>query len=121
MATILVVDDEFGVAEVLEATLVDEGFRVLTAIDGRGGLALLKQARPDAVLLDYMMPAMDGVAVLRAIQSDATLAAIPVVMMSALPEVAIRSQVQGYAGFLRKPFRIRTVLALLAGVLRRTA
>ncbi len=117
MQTILVVDDEFGVAEVLEATLADEGYRVLTATDGRGALAILAQSRPDAVLLDYMMPVMDGVAMLRTIQADPALRHVPVVMMSALPEVSIRSQVEGYAGFLRKPFKIKALLTLMSKVL----
>ncbi len=116
MRTILVVDDEFGVAEVLEAILVDEGYRVMTALNGRDGLAQMAAAPPDAVLLDYMMPVMDGCAMLAAMQADAALAGIPVVMMSALPEAAIADRVTGYAGFLRKPFRVDAVLRAVRGL-----
>ena len=121
MRTILVVDDEFGVAEVLEATLADEGYRVLTAIDGQDALVILAQSRPDIVLLDYMMPVMDGVAMMRAMQSDPNLRTLPVVMMSALPEVAISSQIGGYAAFLRKPFKINLLLNVLTRVLSGSA
>ena len=64
MATVLVVDDEFGIAELFDAILTDEGYRVLTAINGRHGLEMLAQERPDLVFLDYMMPVMDGAAML---------------------------------------------------------
>ena len=120
MATVLVVDDEFGLAEVLETLLTDEGYRVLTAINGRQALARLAEVRPDAVLLDYMMPVLDGAGVMRAILADPALAALPVVVMSSLPEDAIAERFTGHAAFLRKPFRIGDVLSALTGVLGRT-
>jgi CheY-like chemotaxis protein len=112
--TVLVVDDEFGVAEVLDAILSDEGYRVITATNGRQALARIAEQRPDLVLLDYMMPILDGVAVLRALSADPTAHNLPVVVMSALPEEAISTETKRYAAFLRKPFRIKTVLAAVA-------
>jgi CheY-like chemotaxis protein len=117
MKTILVVDDEFGVAEVLEALLTDEGYRVTTAVNGRQGLTRLSEVRPDLVLLDVMMPIVDGPAMLRAMQEDPILRAIPVVMMSSLGEDVVRTQCQGYAAFLRKPFRATAVLDTVARIL----
>lgn len=117
MATILVVDDEFGVAEVLEALLADEGHHVMTAMNGRQALSRLVEMRPDAMLLDFMMPLLDGAGVMRAIQSDPALMDLPVVIMSSLPETAIMERITGYAAFLRKPFRIGEVLSALAVVL----
>jgi CheY-like chemotaxis protein len=111
MHTVLVVDDEFGVAEVLDAILTDEGYRVVTATNGRQALARIAEQRPDLMLLDYMMPILDGVAVLRALSADPAVSGLPVVVMSALPEEAISSETKDYAAFLRKPFRIKTVLA----------
>ena len=112
MATVLVVDDEFGVAELFDAILTDEGYRVLTAINGRHGLELLAQERPDLMFLDYMMPVMDGAAMLRAIASDPALPGIPVVMMSSMPEATVAERCSGYVTFLRKPFKIAQVVAL---------
>ena len=65
MATVLVVEDEFGIADLIEAVLEDEGYRVLIAVNGKQGLELLARERPDLMFLDYMMPVMDGAAVLR--------------------------------------------------------
>jgi len=117
VATILVVDDEFGIAEVLEALLGDAGHRVLTAMNGEHGLRRLAEATPDVVCLDYMMPAMDGPTMLRAIQSTPAYRAIPVVMMSSLPESVIAASCAGYRAFLRKPFLLRSVTDLIAQVL----
>jgi len=115
--TVLVVDDEFGVAEVLDAILTDEGYRVVTATNGRQALARIAEQRPDLMLLDYMMPILDGVAVLRALSADPTVSGLPVVVMSALPQEAIAIETRHYAAFLRKPFRIKTVLAAIQSAL----
>lgn len=112
--TVLVVDDEFGVAEVLDAILTDEGYRVITATNGRQALARIAEQPPDLILLDYMMPVLDGVAVLRALSADPAAQKLPVVVMSALPEEAISTEARNYVAFLRKPFRIKTVLAAVA-------
>lgn len=119
--TVLVVDDEFGVAEVLEAILEDEGYRVLTAINGRQGMARLAEDMPDAVMLDYMMPVMNGADMLAAMQSDPAFAELPVVMMSSLDESTIRDACDGYAAFLRKPFRIAHVIEVLALISKTSA
>ncbi len=109
MATVLVVDDEFGVADLIEAVLADEGHRVLTASNGRQGLEVVAGERPDLVFVDYMMPVLDGAGMLRGM-ADASFGN-PVVLMSAMPE-ALVSGCSGHAAFLRKPFRIGEVVAL---------
>ena len=106
MALVLVVDDEFGITELFDAILTDEGHRVLTAMNGKQGLELLTQERPDLVFTDYMMPVMDGAAMLRAIAADPGLRGIPVVMMSSMPEATVAERCSGYITFMRKPFRI---------------
>ena len=113
----LVVDDEFGIAEVLDTLLTSEGHRVVTASNGQRALEQLARMRPDAVLLDYMMPVLDGVGVMRALKADPAWAGLPVVFMSSLPETAVSEHVEGYAAFLRKPFRIKEVLDTLGRVL----
>jgi CheY-like chemotaxis protein len=112
MGTVLVVDDEFGVADLIDAVLTDEGHRVLTAANGRQGLELLAKEPPDMVFLDYMMPVMDGATVLRRINDDPAWRSIPVVLMSSMPEAAVADRCSGYATFMRKPFRISEVIAL---------
>ena len=113
MTTVLVVDDEFGIAELFDAILTDEGHQVLTAINGRHGLELLAQKQPDLMFLDYMMPVMDGAAMLGAMAADPALPTIPVVMMSSMPEAMVAERCSGYATFLRKPFKIGQVIALV--------
>ena len=121
MATVLVVDDEFGIAELFDAILTDEGYRVLTAINGRHGLEMLAQERPDLMFLDYMMPVMDGAAMLRAMAADPMLHSIPVVVMSSLREAAVAERCSGYAAFLRKPFKLADVVALAERLLGQRA
>ena len=70
MALILVVDDEFGVAEVLEFALADAGHEVVTAVNGRQALERLNERLPDLVLLDFMMPIMDGPTMLKAMREE---------------------------------------------------
>ena len=117
MQTVLVVDDEFGVAEVLQSILEDEGYRVLTAINGKQALTRLGEHTPDVILLDYMMPIMDGTQALSAIRNDAAFKSIPVIMMSSLEEAAVRETCTDYDTFLRKPFRAMVVLRLVAELL----
>ena len=112
MATVLVIDDEFGIAELFEAILEDEGYRVLLATNGRHGLEVLAAERADLVFLDYMMPVLDGASVLRAMAASPALRSLPVVMMSSMPEVTVAQRCAGYAAFLRKPFKIEQVTAL---------
>ena len=106
MALVLVVDDEFGITELFDAVLTDEGHRVLTAMNGRQGLEMLAQERPDLVFTDYMMPVMDGAAMLSAITADPGLRDVPVVVMSAMPEATVAERCFGYAAFMQKPFRL---------------
>lgn len=112
MATVLVVDDEFGIAELFEAILTDEGHHVLTATNGRHGLEVLAEERADLVFLDYMMPVMNGAAMLSELAADPALRSIPVVIMSAMSEAGVAERCLGYAAFMHKPFRIDQVIAL---------
>jgi CheY-like chemotaxis protein len=121
VALILVVDDEYGIAEVLEAALADAGHEVMTAANGRQGLERLRERRPDLVLLDMMMPIMDGAAMLKAMREDPARRDIPAVIMSSLPENAVARTVDktAYAAFLRKPFKLKAVIGLVTAVLDR--
>jgi CheY-like chemotaxis protein len=115
--TVLVVDDEYGTVEVLLAALEDAGYRVLTAANGRRALERLEENKPDLVVSDFMMPLMDGAALVHAMRSNPEYRDIPVIMMSAAPESALRKHVDGYQAFLRKPFRASALLERIASIL----
>ena len=117
MATVLVVDDEFGIVDVLETILTDEGYRVLTACNGKQGLVRLSAEKPDVVLLDFMMPILGGCEMLRAMAAEPAYQRIPVIMISSLREDVIAEKCKGYAAFLHKPFRAAAVLSTVARVL----
>jgi CheY-like chemotaxis protein len=120
VALILVVDDEFSVAEVVESILTDAGHEIVIASNGRQGLERANERRPDLVLLDFMMPIMSAPSMLKAMQEDPALRDIPVVIMSSLPESTISQSAKNkYAAFLRKPFKVRDVLAVVDAALHR--
>lgn len=83
MTRLLVVDDELSILEALQDVLSLEGYEVRTAYNGVEGLKRLSEARPDLVLLDLMMPVMDGREMMRRMREDPQLEDIPVVIMSA--------------------------------------
>jgi PAS domain S-box-containing protein len=101
--TILVIDDDPQVLDLARRQLSPEGFRVVTAAGGEEGLRLARAARPAAIVMDVLMPGMDGWTVLAALKADAALADIPVIMVS-----AVNDQEMGYAlgaaDYLLKPF-----------------
>ena len=118
MTTVLVVDDEALIAMALEAALEDAGHRVATAANGRQGLErLAEEPRPEIVLLDMMMPVMNGPAMLAAMAADPDLRGIPVIVLSSLPEEAVRARAEGVAAILRKPYTAEQVLGAIARVL----
>ncbi len=101
---ILIVDDEFGLADVIAEMLGERGYDVEIAINGKQGLLRLAERKADLVLLDSMMPVLDGPETLRAIRTTPALAAIPVVMMTSVPG-PMPEEVEGlHQGVLRKPF-----------------
>ena len=121
MATVLVVDDEFGIVDVLETILTDEGYRVVTACNGKQGLVRLSAEKPNVILLDFMMPILGGAGMLREMAAVPAYRRIPVIMISSLGEDVIAEKCKGYAAFLHKPFRAAAVLSAVARVLGRAA
>jgi CheY-like chemotaxis protein len=117
MPTVLVVDDEFGIVDVLETILIDEGYRVLIACNGKQGLESLATERPDVVLLDFMMPILGGAEMLAAMMAERAYRHIPVIMTSSLAEDVVAKKCTGYVAYLRKPFRATAVLRTIARVL----
>ena len=117
MPTILVVDDELGAIEVVATALEDEGFRVLSAANGRHGLEKLSEGAVDLAVIDFMMPLLDGAAMGREMKANAAFKDIPIIMMSAVGESAVRERFGGYTAFLRKPFRISALIDTVRRVL----
>ena len=120
-ATILLVDDLAANRETLAEMLVADGYRLAEAADGPTALRLAVEAPPDLVLLDVMMPGMDGLEVCRRLRADARLAEVPVIMVTALNDEALRlaGLEAGADDFITKPFnraelraRVRTVTRL---------
>jgi CheY-like chemotaxis protein len=121
MAVVLVVDDEYGITNLLEDVLSDEGHRVITATNGEQALERMSAERPDAVLTDYMMPVMDGVALINAMSVDPELKGIPIVIMSSVPEATIRDRCANFSAYVSKPFRIYELIDIVTGLLNRQA
>ena len=112
---ILLIDDHATVRSLIETMLALRGYQVLHALDGSSGLQIANQERPDLILLDVMMPGLDGFEVCRRLKADPVTAAIPVIFLSAHDDH--RSAAQGIdcggIAYLRKPFRAQEVLGLL--------
>jgi CheY-like chemotaxis protein len=119
--TVLVVEDEWVIAEVLAMTLADAGYQVITAANGRQALASLAETRPDVIVTDTMMPILDGPGLLAALAADPAHRDIPVILMSALDGAAAAKLVQGHRAFLGKPFLGPELLRVLEGVLGEVA
>ena len=110
MKTILIIEDEWSIARLLTDLLEEEGYRVLVATDGAGGLRVIGNARPDMVLSNIMLPGLDGRDVARAVRTDPALRHIPVVLMSAGAEAGPSGL---YTRFVKKPFNLATILELV--------
>ncbi len=111
-ATILVVDDDPTIVDVLRAALEDEGYAVLMAVNG-GALPLARQAQPQVILLDIMMPGMDGVEVSKRLRADPATAAIPIVAMSATSNLTALASQMPVDDRLPKPFDLDGVFAVV--------
>jgi GAF domain-containing protein/CheY-like chemotaxis protein/anti-sigma regulatory factor (Ser/Thr protein kinase) len=112
VGTVLVVDDEPAVRDLMQRFLTKEGFRVVTASAGEEGLRQAREIRPDAITLDVMMPGMDGWTVLSALKADPDLADIPVIMLTIVDDRNL-GYALGASDYLTKPIdreRLVTVL-----------
>jgi DNA-binding response OmpR family regulator len=120
VAKILVVDDEFGIGELLRELLSEEGHEVELAMDGSQGLAKVAQEKPDLILLDFMMPVLDGAGMMKRMSANPDISTIPVIIMSSLPEATITGRIDGHVAYVRKPFQIDAILELVATILAQT-
>ena len=119
--TILVVDDDPVIQKLLAVNFEMEGYRVITASDGAEALEQVAAERPAAVVLDVMMPKLDGFEVTRRIKADPDTAAIPVLLLSAKAQATdiAAGKAVGADAYLTKPFEplelLETVAALIGG------
>ena len=120
MKTILIIDDEFALVESLTELLTWEGYVVVAAANGRQGLEQLERSSPSLVLLDFMMPMMDGLQMLRVLRSDPKHRDLPVVLMTAAP-LGIPKGETGWTALLRKPFTAADVLRIIERLLSDTS
>ena len=117
--SVLVVEDDRNIAELLQMYLEKEGYAVTVANDGGQGLSKYRAIKPDLVLLDVMMPVMDGWAVCKAIRAESQ---TPVIMLTAKGETddKVSGLKSGADDYITKPFEMKEVLARIEAVLRRS-
>ena len=116
---VLIVEDERNIAELLQLYLEKEGYTVTLAGDGGEGLEKFRAVNPDLVLLDVMMPVMDGWQLCRAIRAESK---VPVIMLTAKSETddKVAGLKSGADDYITKPFEMKEVLARIEAVLRRS-
>ena len=112
---ILVIDDEPQLVDMVKMRLEANGFQVLSAKDGKEGLEKVRQEKPDLVLLDVMMPGMDGFEVFKRIKKDPKTMLIPVIMLTARGEVQsiFRAKDLRVTDYMIKPFEEQELLTLI--------
>lgn len=115
---ILIIDDEERLRTMIKAYLTQEGFEVVTAGDGQEGLYVLRDQKPDLIILDLMMPNMDGYTFLRALNKERD---TPVIILTAKPDESekVLGLELGADDYVTKPFSLRELTARIRAVLRR--
>jgi DNA-binding response OmpR family regulator len=118
---ILVADDDEGLRQLLRLILAREGFEVFEAANGEQALALAVAVNPAVILLDVMMPGLDGYDVCRRLKSDRRTGDVPVVFVSAAEDVVRRNEMQklGAAACIQKPIGPRELVARITAVMNR--
>jgi two-component system phosphate regulon response regulator PhoB len=118
---ILVVDDEEDILELVEYNLVKNGYRVTSVINGEDALSAARTQKPDVIVLDLMLPGIDGFEVCKILKSDADLSHVPIIMLTAKGEDAdqVTGLELGADDYVTKPFSPRVLTARIRTALRR--
>jgi two-component system, OmpR family, alkaline phosphatase synthesis response regulator PhoP len=118
---ILVVEDDKDIVKMLEYNLKKEGFKVITASDGEDALDLAVRQYPDLILLDLMLPGIDGLEVCKSLKKESKTSPIPVIMLTAKGQEAdkVVGLELGADDYITKPFSLRELIARIKAVLRR--
>lgn len=123
MSHILIVEDDPEAAHILEMSLKREGFKISVAMDGTQGLTAIQSYRPDLILLDLMMPDIDGFEVCRRTRANPDTTNIPIIVVSARTQEAdkLMARQLGANGYLTKPYRRADLLSAIRACLPQTA
>jgi phosphate regulon transcriptional regulator PhoB len=118
---ILIVEDEKDIVKVLEYNLQKEGFKTFSVADGEDALVSAKRERPDLIILDLMLPGMDGLEVCKSLKKESKTASVPVIMLTAKSQESdkIVGLELGADDYVVKPFSPRELIARIKAVLRR--
>ncbi len=118
---ILIVDDEKDIVKMLDYNFKKEGYRTVLAYDGEDALSLAKREHPDIVLLDLMLPGIDGLEVCKALKKEEKTSSIPIIMLTAKTQEAdkVIGLELGADDYMTKPFGLKELLARIKAVLRR--
>ena len=121
MGTILIIEDERDIAEALEYNLRKEGFKINKAYDGRAGLRLAREKCPALILLDLMLPAIDGLEVCKILKKEPKTSGIPIIMLTAKGSEVdkVLGLELGADDYITKPFSLRELIARIKTVLKR--
>ena len=118
---VLIIDDEMHIVELLRFNLETSGYKTIYSYDGFDGFIKAKEEKPDLILLDWMLPNISGIEVLKKIRQDADLKKIPVIMLTAknMEDDKVEGLEIGADDYITKPFSIKEVLARITSVMRR--
>ncbi len=121
MATILVVEDQEEIAALIKFKLKNSGHDVVLAENGKIGLDSVRAGQPDLILLDVMMPVMNGVEMMKILKSDPALKSIPVIMLTAQSseQAVVEGFKLGAEDYITKPFRTQEFVARVEAILSR--
>ncbi|HEY5141637.1 MAG TPA: response regulator transcription factor [Methylococcales bacterium] len=121
--TVLVVDDEEDIRELVEYNLAKEGYQVLCAATGEAGLSIAKNKLPDLIVLDLMLPGIDGLEVCKALKANSKTGQIPILMLTAKVEDSdiVTGLEVGADDYIAKPFSPKVLVARIRSVFRRKA
>ena len=121
--TVLVIDDEKDLIELVRYNLEKEGFRVLSALDGEAGMSIAAQEAPDAIVIDLMLPGIDGLDVCRQLRAAERTSRVPIIMLTAKSSESDRvvGLELGADDYVTKPFSPRELAARVKAVLRRAS
>lgn len=117
MTTILIVDDEYFIADILGYALEDEGFMVVRASNGQRGLEVLERERPALIITDFMMPVMDGLEFAKAVRALPSVNHLPIILISGAQAHIGMQRSDLFNAVLEKPFNIDLIVAKVKNLL----
>jgi len=117
LPVVMVVDDQESYTDMMSRVLIEYGLQVFIANDANQAFGLLDSVTPDLILLDVMMPGVDGIAFLRRLRADPRLGIVPVLLVTAYLDTLERGIAAGAQGYLAKPFSAQQLRAAIAGFL----